>query len=127
MATLRQIEKRMDKIQRKVSTINNLLGIMEPLIKPLEWSGLTERDQKVLAFLISQPRPKRFTSTQIAEAIGLQKPKVTGRVHVWNSLKRIKRIGRKKGKKILNNDRRANTWEMNRDDFMFPEDLEQNN
>lgn len=119
MTTIRELEATVRKLEKKVAEINQTLGILPPVAKPLGWNGFTERDRKVLEFLILQDEDKEFTTTQIAEAIRERDPKALGRVNVYNSLKRIQRVARKKRKKILDHDRRRKSWKMNRADFMF--------
>lgn len=126
MTTIKQIETRLDKMQKQIYVINEQLGIMPNLVKPLDWKGLTDRDKQVLTFLISQPRPKCFTTTQIATEIKLPKPSDSGRVLVYTSLKRIEKLSRRKRKYILIHDRSARTWMMNRDEFRFLVTLDQN-
>ena len=43
----------------------------------------------------------------------------SGRIRVWKSLKRIRRIGRAKHRCILEPDKVAKTWALRRDDFTF--------
>ena len=119
MTTFNQLERRMKKLEKDVKRIKKLVGILPPLVKPLEWDELSLRDKDVLKFLIEQPRNKRFTTTQIAESLHLDNPSKVGRVYVWKSLKRIQRIARKKRQRILDYDRVAKTWALNREDFMF--------
>lgn len=123
MGSLRDVERRLRKLERQMREVRDLLGFLPPMVNPFRWEGLTERDGEVLNFLISQPKGEEFSTTEIAEKIGLPKPTTTGRVHVYNSLKRVQRLARRKRKTILRYNPRRKKWHLNRVDFLFPGDL----
>lgn len=118
MTTLRELEATVRKLEKKVAKVNQILQILPPVCNPLEWD-LKERDKKVLEFLLSQDESQEFTPTQIAVDTAEKDPKTLGRVNVYNSLRRIQRVARKKRKTILLHDKRRNSWQMNRADFTF--------
>jgi hypothetical protein len=111
------LKKRVDKLERDMHRVKEVFGILPPVVKPLEWKELYELDRKVLAFMIKNEDQMSFRTGEIAEALGL--PKESGRVQVWKSLKRIRRIGRAKHACILEQDKVAKTWTLRRNDFTF--------
>ena len=71
----------------------------------------------VLAVMTENEDLISFRTGEIASALGL--PREGGRIRVWKSLKRIRRIGRAKHRCILEPDKVAKTWALRRDDFTF--------
>ena len=109
----------MEKLETEVRKIKDIVGLLPPLAKPLEWKELHSLDKDVLKVLIAADNGVSFTTTELAEKLRLDKPAKTGRIYVWKSLRRIQRVGRKKRQKILLFDPAAKKWSLNRDDFMF--------
>lgn len=117
------LKVRIEKLERQMRIVNKALEILPPLANPLEWTGLTERDVKVLEFLMEQEAKRTFTTTQIAKSIGEKEPSHLGRTNVYNSLRRLQKLARKKRQRILIYDRKFKNWRLNKEDFMFPTDL----
>ena len=111
------LKKRVAKLERDVQQIKDIVGLLPPVVKPLEWKKLHELDRQVLAYMIAHENQISFTTGEIAVALGL--PRQSGRVRVWKSLKRIRRVGRSKHKCILEQDKVAKTWSLRRSDFTF--------
>lgn len=111
------LKKKVNKLERDMQRIKDVVGLLPPLVKPLEWKELYDLDRKVLAYMIENENQGSFRTGEIAVALGL--PKGSGRVRVWKSLKRIRRVGRAKHKCILEQDKVAKTWSLRRSDFTF--------
>ena len=111
------LNKRIDKLERDMRRVKDIAGLLPPLVKPLEWDQLHDLDRKVLAYMIENENQISFRTGEIAVALGL--PKDSGRVRVWKSLKRIRRVGRAKHRCILEQDRVVKTWSLRRSDFSF--------
>ena len=100
----------------------DVLNLLPPLVDPTEWKRLHERDKAILRFMISESdgnRDRWFTTSEIAEGIGLDKPSSTGRVQVWRSLRRIKRLQRRHHKRVILEDKGRKRWGLNWFDFRF--------
>jgi hypothetical protein len=111
------LKKKVNKLEKDIQRIKDVVGLLPPLIKPLEWRELYDLDRKVLAYMIENENQISFRTGEIAEALGL--PKDSGRVMVWKSLKRIRRVGRTKHACILEQDKVAKTWSLRHSDFTF--------
>lgn len=125
--TLRQLDKKVTKLEKKMREVRDILCLLPPTCDPTSWKELQERDHDVLRFMISNSRNKRddrcFTTSEIARGIGLKDPSGTGRVQAWRSLRRIKRLQRKYHKRVLLEDKRRKHWSLNWYDFEFRFDL----
>ena len=119
MTTIRQLERKVEKLETDVRKIKDIVGLLPPLARPLEWKELNPLDKKVLTVLIAADNGVSFRTTDLAEKLRLDKPAKTGRIYVWKSLRRIQRVGKKKRQKILLFDPAAKKWSLNRFDFMF--------
>ena len=111
------LKKKVNKLERDMQRIKDVVGLLPPLVKPLEWKELYELDRQVLAYMIGNENQTSFKTGAIAEALVL--PKQSGRVQVWKSLKRIRRVGRTKHACILEQDKVAKTWSLRHSDFTF--------
>ena len=119
------LKKKVDRLERDMQRVKDIVGLLPPVVKPLEWEKLHDLDRKVLAYMIGRVGRESqasfeqvsFTTGEIAVALGL--PKESGRVQVWKSLKRIRRVGRTKHKCILEQDKVAKTWSLRQSDFTF--------
>ena len=111
------LRKKVSKLERDMQRIKDVVGLLPPIVKPLEWKELYDLDRKVLRFMIEHENQGSFRTGEIAVALGL--PKESGRVRVWKALKRIRRVGRAKHKCILEQDKVLKTWSLRRSDFAF--------
>jgi hypothetical protein len=111
------LKKKVNKLERDMQRIKDVVGLLPPIVKPLEWEKLHDLDRKVLVHMIENENQVSFRTGSIARALGL--PKESGRVRVWKSLKRIRRVGRAKHKCILEQDKVAKTWSLRRTEFAF--------
>ena len=111
------LNKRIDKLERDMRRVKDIVGLLPPLVKPLEWDQLRDLDKQILRYMIEHVDQISFRTGEIAVALGL--PKESGRVQVWKALKRIRRVGRAKHKCILEQDKVAKTWSLRRSDFSF--------
>ena len=111
------LKKKVNKLERDMQRIKDVFGLLPPIVKPLEWEKLHDLDRKVLAYMIEHENQGSFRTGEIAVALGL--PRASGRVQVWKSLKRIRRVGRAKHKSILHQDKVVKTWSLRRSDFAF--------
>ena len=120
--TLRQLNKKVTKLEKKMREVCDVLNLLPPVVDPTEWKRLHERDKAVLRFMISESdgnRDRWFTTSEIAEGIGLDKPSSSGRVQVWRSLRRIKRLQRRHHKRVILEDKGHKRWSLNSFDFRF--------
>ena len=111
------LNKRIDKLERDMRRVKDIVGLLPPLVKPLEWDQLRDLDKKILRYMIEHENQISFRTGAIAVALGL--PRESGRVKVWKSLKRIRRTGRAKHTCILEQDKLAKTWSLRHDEFTF--------
>ena len=111
------LKKRVDRLERDMKRVKELFCILPPIVKPVEWKELHELDRQILAVMIKNENQVSFRTGEIARALGL--PRESGRVKVWKSLKRIRRIGRSKHACILEQDKVGKTWALRRNDFTF--------
>lgn len=115
--TISVLKKRIDKLEHDMQRVKDIVGLLPPLVKPLEWEGLHDLDKQVLAYMIENEDQVSFRTGEIAVALGL--PKESGRVRVWKTLKRIRRVARAKHKCILEQDKLLKTWSLRRAEFSF--------
>lgn len=109
------LKKKVNKLERDMRRVKDIVGLLPPLVKPLEWDQLRDLDKKILRYMIEHEDQISFRTGEIATALGL--PKESGRVQVWKSLKRIRRVGRLKHACILEQDRVAKVWNLRHSDF----------
>lgn len=116
MVTLRELDKRLKLVEKRVKRISKALEL-SPAIYPLAWKKLTELDRGIVRVLIQAGREGKST-TEIAQALNLNNPSVSGRVVVYNRLKRIERMSdRLKGAPYVISSQKK--WSMNWDDYKF--------
>ena len=121
--TLRQLAKKVTNLEKKMVEVREVLNLLPPICDPTAWQDLQERDRDILTFMISESKSSQydssFSSSEIAEGIGLDDPNGTGRVQVWRSLRRIKKLQRKHHKRVLLEDKQRKRWSLNWYDFTF--------
>lgn len=121
--TLRQLAKKVTNLEKKMVEVREVLNLLPPICDPTAWQDLQERDRDILHFMISESKSSQydrsFSSSEIAEGIGLDDPNGTGRVQVWRSLRRIKKLQRKHHKRVLLEDKQRKRWGLNWYDFTF--------
>ena len=121
--TLRQLAKKVTNLEKKMVEVREVLNLLPPICDPTAWQDLQERDRDILTFMISESKSSQydrsFSSSEIAEGIGLDDPNGTGRVQVWRSLRKIKKLQRKHHKRVLLEDKQRKRWGLNWYDFTF--------
>jgi len=116
MRRVRKVEKEQQQQKHDLKRVKDILE-MSSVVNPLAWKDFTDLDRQILKFLLEQ-KFKGATSTEIAQNIDLEAPKVSGRVKVWHRLKRMQRVSiRMKGDPIVILQRKR--WHMNFEDFTF--------
>ena len=110
----RKMERRLTNLEAKVKRIEDLLELSD-IIASFEWKHFTERDKRMLHFLLSRGREGAHLD-EIAEHIGLDKP--SRKVIVSRRLTHIAKVSRKLRRfPIVVSDRRR--WYLNYNDFNF--------
>jgi len=110
------LEERVELLERRMKEVMRLLE-MVPAVAPWEWKMFKEQDTDVIKVLVKAGR-EGLTTTNIAEGLGLENPKSSGRVTVYKALKRIEKISKSlKGIPVVL--RVGRRWAMNFDDFSF--------
>ena len=120
--TLRQLEKKVVKLEKKMIEVREILNLLPPICDPTTWKELQQRDEDTLRFMILESKGDRnrlFSTSEIAKSIGLNDPYGTGRVQVWRSLRKIKKLQRKHHKTVLLEDKEHKRWRLNWADFEF--------
>jgi len=114
-----KLEKRLKSIEERLKRIEKELEFGGLIISSFDWKDFTDRDKAILNYLLQRGR-EGATSTEIAEAIGMDSPESGGRTIVYTKLRRIERISKRlKGQPIVVNERKR--WFLNYDEFDFPE------
>lgn len=105
----------MDLLDRRVKKIEKILELSD--VVTLDWKDFTDLDKAVLTVLNKVGR-RGMSTTEIARELNLEAPKTSGRVLVWNSLKKIDRISKRlKGVPIVLTFKKK--WSLNFDDYEF--------
>ena len=120
--TLRQLAKKVVKLEKKMIEVREILNLLPPTCDPTTWKELHQRDKDVLRLMILESKGDRerlFSTSEIANSIGLNDPYGTGRVQTWRSLRKVKKLQRKHHTTVLLEDKEHKRWRLNWYDFEF--------
>ncbi len=110
----RQIDAEINRLKNRLKRIEDILEL-SPIVA--DFKGFTERDQKVLRFLLDRDA-EGATLQEIAEYMSFKKPESNGKVQAHRVLKHIQRHSlRTRGFPMAVSDRRR--WYINKTDFTF--------
>jgi len=112
----KQLEGRITRLERELKKVLDFLELSST-VDPFNWQDLTKADKTIIRCLLAK-KYEGATTTRIADELGMDKPKTTGRAIIWRKLRRIQRISKRmKGAPIV--IPYLKRWVMNYDEFTF--------
>jgi len=116
MITNKELDRRLQLVESRVKEIMKTLEL-SPAVYPLRFKQFSDLDKNILKVLFNAGR-EGLSTTEIARNLGLESPEGSGRVTVWNRLKRMERASKRlKGFPFVVSERKK--WSMNFDDYEF--------